>query len=379
MKACYRPCLLLLLCCSLILSGCFNSQVILENLSISVAYGFDKKSNDEMLITTVLLSALPQATETSQVITVSAKSSKEARNKMNMEVSRQLVSGQIRSILFDRALAKDGIMNNADTLSRDPSFGDMVYLVVSDDATRDLLHYKYKHFPNIGIYIGEMIEQNLDRGWIMPCTIHDFRKRFYDSGIDPVLPIVERKEELVNLKGSAIFQNDKMVGEVSNIETAYMSMLSNHHNPQTLQFNLIKDGMAKFIKFSEKNTNEIHVDIRNLITLSTIELVSEKDLQFQVKVYLKSELQEISEDYDFLAPGAITTLENEICKQMEKELQTLINKLQKMRSDPIGFGEVYRSSIRHSGLTKEQWHDRFPKAKIQIKTKVNLVRTGTIE
>ncbi|WP_272491217.1 GerAB/ArcD/ProY family transporter [Paenibacillus apiarius] len=41
--------------------------------------------------------------------------------------------------------------------------------------------------------------------------------------------------------------------------------------------------------------------------------------------------------------------------------------------------QVYRSSVRHSNLSREKWHTLFPEAKIESRVQVNLVRTGTIE
>ncbi|MCE5172284.1 Ger(x)C family spore germination C-terminal domain-containing protein [Paenibacillus profundus] len=60
-------------------------------------------------------------------------------------------------------------------------------------------------------------------------------------------------------------------------------------------------------------------------------------------------------------------------------MDQFIRKLQRFNSDAVGFGEVYRSSVRHSNLNQEKWHALFPEAKIESRVQVNLVRTGTIE
>lgn len=373
-----KLCLLLLVCC-IFLTGCFDSAVILERLSISVALGFDKKNDEEMVVTTVLLAALPEATEASQVLSVTADTGKGAKDKFDREVSRKLVSGQVRSIIYDRELAKEGIMNIADTLSRDPSFGDMVFLMVSSGSAEDLLHFKYPHFPNVGLYLGEMIDQNIDLGWLMPSTIHYFRKRFYSTGTDPVLPIIERKGDLLNVKGSAVFQDDHMVGEISAKETSFLTLVSNNIKPSSIQINMKKDGLKKYIKHDNQRTPTIKVDLRNLNLSTSIKLVSVKDLLFEIKVKIDSELQEISEDYYFSMPGSFQLLEQEMEKHLEQELLAFFEHLQQLGSDPVGFGEIYRSSVRHSGLTKDQWRDMFPKAAFKTNVNIRLVRTGTIE
>lgn len=373
-----KLCLLLLVCC-IFLTGCFDSSVILERLSISVAMGFDKKNDEEMVVTTVLLAALPEATEASQVLSVTADTSKGAKDKFDREVSRKLVGGQVRSIIYDRGLAKEGIMNIADTLSRDPAFGDMVYLMVSNESSEDLLHYKYTHFPNVGLYLGEMIDQNIELGWLMPSTIHYFRKRFYSVGIDPALPIIERKGSLLNVKGSAVFRDDRMVGEISAKESSYLTLVSNKIKPSSLQIVMKKDGLSKYIKHDTQRTPTVKVDLRNLNFSTSVKLVSAKDLQFEVNVKMDSELQEISADYHFSIPGAIDLLEREMKSHLEQELLAFFEHLQQLGSDPVGFGEIYRSSVRHSGITKEQWRDMFPKAAFKTNVNIRLVRTGTIE
>lgn len=50
-----------------------------------------------------------------------------------------------------------------------------------------------------------------------------------------------------------------------------------------------------------------------------------------------------------------------------------------LRLDPIGFGEVLQSKVRHVNLTDEKWREMYPKAKVQVDIKAIMVRSGVIE
>ncbi|MCR8843889.1 Ger(x)C family spore germination protein [Paenibacillus sp. SC116] len=362
-----------------LLSGCFHSNV-LERTSISVAVGYDKIGEGKIQTSSVLYgSTSKEGKESSHVISVEGETSKGARLKLNQKLGYKVVSGQIRFIAYEGELARDGILSIVDTLSRDPSYGDMMYLSVTEKPVRDILAYKYPNISNVGTYLGRLIAHNIQDSWVPSCTLHEFRNDFYSVGKEAALPIVERTGKEVNIKGLALFRRDIMVGKIEPEEAVYLKLLMNRENPESIEVKMQKDGMAKYVKNVHHPFETIKTAISNIGSKSSIKLVSQDNLQFDVHIRLNVELQEISEDYDFTEEGAVEQLETELGKQMSVDLLKMLNHLQRLKSDAVGFGEVYRSSVRNSRLTKDLWQDMFPKAKFNTSVSVNLIRTGTIE
>ncbi|MCG7407296.1 Ger(x)C family spore germination protein [Paenibacillus sp. ACRRX] len=368
-----------LLVCSLFLTtGCVRTSV-LERLSLGVAVGYDRLPDNKMSVTTVTLASVPEAKEKRQVVSVEALTSKGARMAMNQQMARLLVSGQIRVILYNDKLAKEGVIDIADTLSRDPSYGDMIYLVVSDMSTRELLSFDYAEYPNIGLYLYGMIDQNVRNEWVPSCTVHEFRRDYYSIGKQPVLPIVARQNGKILIKSLALFRGGKMVGEATREQGSYLKLLLRERQPSQFEVVMPMDGMRKFIKKGETVHNKVNAVISNLSSSSSLKLVSSSPLTFKVRIKMKAELQEISENYDFTDKEAIGNLQAELSKNMSAKLMEALNHFQKLDADVVGFGEVYRSSIRNSKLNPEVWQKLFTNARFDAQVEVNLIRTGTIE
>ncbi|TVX92026.1 Ger(x)C family spore germination protein [Paenibacillus agilis] len=362
-----------------LLSGCFHSNV-LERTSISVAVGYDKIGEGKIQTSSVLYGATSkEGKESSQVITVEGETSKGARLNLNQKLGYKVVSGQIRFIAYEGELARDGILSIVDTLSRDPSYGDMMYLAVTEKPIRDILAYKYPNISNVGNYLTRLIAHNIEDSWVPSCTLHDFRNDFYSAGKEAVLPIVERTNNEVNVTALALFQKDVMVGKIEPEQAVYIKLLLDREQPESLEVKMQKDGMAKYVKNVHHPFETIKTALGNLGSKSSIKLISKDELQFDIHIRMNVELQEISEDYDFTEKGAVQQLETELSKQMSIDLLNALNQLKRLKSDAVGFGEVYRSSVRNSRLTKDRWQDMFPKAKFNTKVTVNLIRTGTIE
>ncbi|WP_028593091.1 Ger(x)C family spore germination protein [Paenibacillus assamensis] len=361
------------------LTGCFHSSV-LERTSISVALGYDKMGEGKIQTSSVLYGPTSkEGKESSHVISVVGETSKGARQNLNHKLAFKVVSGQIRFIAYESELAEEGIISIVDTLSRDPSYGEMMYLSVTEKPIRDLFAYKYPNISNVGTYMSRLIAHNIQNSWVPSCTLHDFRNDYYSAGKEAVLPLVERTDKEVNVTALALFKKDVMIGKMQPKEAVYLKLLLDRDQPETIEVKMPKDGMAKYVRKVGHSFNYIKTALGNIGSHSSIKLISKDDLTFDVRIQLNVELQEVSEDYDFAEQGAVQQLETELSKQMSKDLVKMLNQLKRLNSDAVGFGEVYRSSVRNSALTKDKWQDMFQKATFNTAVHVNLIRTGTIE
>lgn len=66
-------------------------------------------------------------------------------------------------------------------------------------------------------------------------------------------------------------------------------------------------------------------------------------------------------------------------KKLTKEIERVIAHSQEVESDIFGFGEKYRSSVRHSKLTKEKWHKMYKDMKVNVNVKFVILRDGVFE
>ncbi|WP_019421127.1 Ger(x)C family spore germination protein [Paenibacillus sp. OSY-SE] len=124
--------LCLAILCLCVLNGCVQ-PIVLENLGIAIALGYDAaqeaEQEDKLRVTAVLINPEPEAKQKTKVVSCTANSSKGANIYLNRQLSRTLVNGQVRVVLFDGKLGDQGIKEIADTLTRDLFIKKMAYPV----------------------------------------------------------------------------------------------------------------------------------------------------------------------------------------------------------------------------------------------------------
>ena len=352
-------------------------QSVLEKLGISVALGFDALPPDKLHVTSVIINPTANSEKQSKVISTTADSGKGARIKLNSKLSHTSVSGQVRVVVFDDQLGRIGISDVIENLSRDPFLGDSIYLAMSNGSSHEMLAHKYSQIPDIGTYLYEMLQQHIQDDWVLSCTVQDFRSAMYSIGGDAVLPILKMKGDSVEISGLVLFRDDKVVGSLGPGEGYLLKLIRGKQKENLKEVQIDRRELQPHL--IKKEGGKVHVVISNLGSKAHIRLTSMRPLEYQVNVRMNVELQEITAHYDFNNKAATPLLERKIAEALTKETDQMIHKLQQLKTDVIGFGNVYRSVVRHSHLSRGKWQEMYPEAKIHTKFKVNLIRTGTIE
>lgn len=358
-------------------TSCVQTSV-LEKLGLTVALGYDASSEGKLTVTSVLTNPEPEAKKKTKIVSCIAGSSKGARICNNRKMSHTLVNGQVRVVVFDDKLSKQGIRDVVENLTRDPFFGDMIFLAISEGPAQEMLNYRYEQISNIGTFLYQLLLQHIKDDWVPSSTVHDYRSAFYSAGRDPVLPVLRKQSNGVEISGLALFQGDKVVGSIGAGE-GYLLKLFLGKTAMLKEIEIDRDKLRPFLHENRKADDHVRVVISTLSSKKHIRLLSISPLKFQVNLRINADLQEITDEYDLSQPQASKLLQQKTGEALTKELDHFIKKLQKINSDAIGFGEAYRSSVRHSGLTADKWKKMFPNAIIQPQVEVNIVRTGTIE
>ncbi|MGZ4163684.1 MAG: Ger(x)C family spore germination protein [Tumebacillaceae bacterium] len=373
-----RRSLLLLLVVSMLMSGCLRTT-ILEQTGLIVVVGYDGIGKNQVRSTVVLHQMDPRAKETTQVLAGTAHTSKGSRVSSNLEVSKKVVSGQLRVALYNEKLAKDkGIFDLVDTLSRDATVGRMIYLGITRGDAMDLLAKRYREISNIGTYLYQDIKQNVQSGSVPSPTLHEFIHDFYDPGKDYVMPILQKIGDKVTIVGVALMKTDRMVGEATNRESYFIKSVRDRFNPGDYEVGVQGNLVKKFLKKKEV-PDQVYFVISTLDEKNKIKLVDPAKRLFDVQIDIKAEMLEASDQIDLTQPESAKAIELGMSVTMTKELEQLIRKLQAVQCDALGFGEVYRSSVRNSKLTPESWHEMFKNVKIKSHVNVTLVRSGIVE
>ncbi|MBE4909894.1 Ger(x)C family spore germination protein [Bacillus luteolus] len=303
----------------------------------------------------------PPSTKT---ITATGDSSKDTRDKANRKTRYQIMSGQIRVMLFSKTFSEKGIFTVLDTYNRDPSVGRIAQLAIVDGDTSEVLDRKFKEVDNIALHLQEMIEQNIKNGTLPRTDINTFMYQYHQEGIDPYLPIIEvNGDEVVIIPSVGIMKNDKLVFQVSKHSTfIFCSMVEKRQkgiHQTTLENN---DNLAIEVIRSRPIYD---VEMKNGEPTITIQL----NIKARVIEYSSSNGETLSND------------KKEIEKNLEKHLKDegtdLIKQFRELNVDPLGLGAKYEAQVR--SFDSEKWNEQYPNTQINLKVDVKIIETGITE
>ncbi|MEH7075435.1 Ger(x)C family spore germination protein [Neobacillus drentensis] len=382
-------CKLILLTICLIMmilsAGCVQ-QKPLEKLGLITMSGYDLEGKNILKGTVVVQKFDPMTQAATKVITSKAKTSKGLRQEENLQSNQKLVSGQLRSVVYSRDLAKKGIIQLVDTLNRDSSIGNMVYLTVADQTASEILDIENdnKGNLNLGTYMYNLIKQNVEGEQIISPTLHEFNHNYYDIGKDPVLPILKVKGKDVIISGLGLFKDDRLVDEMKHGDLFYLKILIDKYRAGTKEIGFKKDQLKKIILKDENYTkkpiySKIYVAIDNIRSKTKIKLVDKKNLRFQVEVRLDSRVLETTQALELGKPSSIKFLEKKFNEAMEKKIEKIVLHFKELGIDPIGFGNEYEAHLRGKTISKKEWDSKYKESTFDIVVKNTIKRTGVID
>jgi len=366
------------------LSGCLQQRP-LEKLGLITAAGFDLSKKNNILGTVVYQQFDPLQKNVTKKIIEQAKTSKGLRQDENLQTSHKLVSGQMRIVIYSKELAKRGIIQLIDTLNRDPTIGNMLYVTISDGKAVDLLtKNNIGKGSNLGTFLYNLIKQNVEGEQVISPTLHEFNHDFYDVGKDPVLPVLKLNRGDIVISSMALFKNDRMVGELKPNSLFFLKVLVDSYKAGSQEVPLnAKDFKPLLIKTAGHREREFHdkiyITIDNINSSHKIKLLDKDKLRFSVKVKLKSRILEMTEPMEVGDPKAIKFVEKKINEHFQKEIGFMIKKFQTLGVDPVGFGNEYNTHLRGKKMTKSEWREKFKEASFDIVIDNQIVRTGVID
>ncbi len=377
--------ILLILC--LFLCGCGNYRE-LNQIAIITGIGIDKKDDNyevSMLIANAGKSETSSKEGESKPTVYSGKGSSliEATKEVDRKTPKQLYFGHINVVLISEDIAKEGFLNVADWLLRNPESRKKFYLLMTKDKTaKEVLEIvsPLEAFPSQNI--GTLMESNEETQAIASSiTYSDFINNILNEGLEPVLPSItvagsskegESKANLdktspssyLKLETLAIFKGDKFQDYTNANDSKLINILKNTVKQSVFTINYDKTK----VNFNMKN-------IKSKITI-------QNNQKFNIKVKGDATLAEINSNTNLNDEKIINNIESKLNNQITKDINNLIKKLQtKYKSDILGLGNmIYKNYPDTWQKIKNNWNDTyFPKAQINIQTDIQLVSTGSLE
>ena len=350
-------------------AGCTETgkRASVEELSLVSSIGFDLVDDKEMRMTV----GIPQPAGESPVLTeaysINTEMVQEGIVKLSSKTDKMIVLNQLRTLLFSEEFAKSGkVTEVVEHFYRDSTIGNKVRIVIVKDNVEDVLKADYPENAHMDAYLNELFEPKLHTSFSPFTSIHDYINTQTSPVYHTVIPYLEKKGDSLEVTKVALFNKEKMVDEISTEQSLLVQALVG-----------LKKLSPLAIKFKDNKTdNQLFLEqIESKAKIKANKNIESPKVSIELKI--RAVLVEYKGDRDLSKVGEFNKLEKEINKHLEKEIEDILKKLQKLELDPVGFSEYFR--MHHKGKwTVTMTEEVIASLDYKVKVDMNVVNTGTL-
>ncbi|MEC0092786.1 Ger(x)C family spore germination protein [Paenibacillus macquariensis] len=383
----------LLLCICILLAvsvtGCWSRRE-LNDLAIAVGLGIDKVGDKYKVSVQVVEPSEVAGNKSSGVAPVTmyqatANSLLEALRKMTTISPRKIYIAHLRIVVISEALAREGIGDALDFMSRDPEARNDFYVVIAKDAKAiDTL----KILTNLERVPAVRLFSSLDtseKQWAptMAVKLDKLIADLVSEGRHPVLTglkvigdpkIGETKKNVETIlspadlqySGLAVFRKDKLIGWLSDEEGKAYNFINNNITSTARSVNCPKGGKVTFRVI--RSDSKVKGSIRD------------ERPRIDIEVTTEAHVAEVQCSLDLTKPETIKELEKLAERKLIDLIDTTVARVQQdYKVDIFGFGEAIRRSNPKAWKTlKKNWDHTFANIPVNVKVHYKIQQLGKV-
>lgn len=374
----------------LLLTGCWSRRELNE-LSIAVAMGLDVAENDRIRVTVQIVNPGEIASgkggsKAAPVTTFSmdANSIFEAVRKFTTQVNRRIYLSHLRLVVFGEELARRGIADPIDFLSRDHEMRTDYFLVVAkrqkaEDVLKVLtpeeeipaselfssLDMSERNWAATGKVTLDRVIEDLESEGTSPALTGLFVDGSIRKGKEPENVQKTSPAAIIRYDGMSVFRTDKLIGWLNEDESKGYHYIQNKVK-STVVMNECRGGRmdVEIVRSSTK--------VRGFLRKGAPAV--------RVLVHAEGNVGDVACDLDLSKPESIRQIERMTEDNIRRKINQAVRTVQtRYRSDVFGFGEaMHRAFPGQWKEWKKNWDEHFTDMEVETLVHVKIRRIGTI-
>ncbi len=335
------------------LTGCapFTENNIIEEIAPVTFLSLSKGDEGKIKISTILP---PLSKEEKSVMSQEVSLLKEGVRKFNLNFYQEIKSGQMRMLIINEELGKEGIMSIINVLLTDPDISLRIYLVIVKGNFEEYLENQLDKQENLDYSFYRMLKhyEEKNQGELTVVNLHEFKNLLYTRYSDPFLPVFKIENDAVSYEGTALFQNDKLVETITSFDDRIFQLLNNDHYLEILPIPELEVVLGHV-----RSKTKVDIDT----SLSTMTYT----------VNIDSRIEEYRGEKQLFDPKDLEDLKKDIQSNLEKQTQELVKKMQELNVDPLQLG-IHTLKPFSKPMDEKKWNDLFEKMDIQVEYHLNI-------
>lgn len=371
MKRWYYAILLIFLI--VFLSSC-GKKAPLEDLTLAFIIGIDLDKENNLVfyeINPVFSEGSKKGVESYEV---KAKTIRDSRRLFDALTTGEVTAGKIQVLLVGkRVLQHENWFPILDTVYRNPTFSMSTRVVTVDGPVSEVIFHHPTEKPQLSLHLKALIDKNYDRTRAVKGTLQELHREIYEKAMTPFISEVKIGKN-IELTGISLLDHKGKYAQFLNVpESTLLLMLQNKKRREiTLTIPVLQ-------KVDEKNifhTNVMSFAASRVKTKIKSEYKHNK-FQFDIKVKMTINIVERLFPDEKLNKEQ---LQKEVERELKKQIEDLLKKIQKKKIDPIGLGLYARAyQYTHYKKVKNNWGKALAESTINVSVKVDINSNGAVE
>lgn len=289
--------------------------------------------------------------------------------KLIRYTKRRLDFGHTEAWIISEKLAEQDFVQTLDVIRRDQMLRLNSHIFVTKDDPTIVLNTSTFYENLVATELAASIEQTHFIAQYAPITIREFFKDIegpIGNGYIPLIYLVEVNEnKITSIEGTAVIKDNRMVGELNEIETAGLNMLINHVNGGSIRAFLNDEELVSLEVFKLKTETTPKLDGKKL----------EADIEIEVKGTLADNMTNRPINEEFLRE-----VEEKISERTKNIVRLTLNKLQKeLKTDLTDIGKkIHRKYPKQWQEISSDWDEMFANAKFTIHVDTTVTHQGLL-
>ncbi|WP_141505008.1 Ger(x)C family spore germination protein [Paenibacillus luteus] len=359
---------------SIFASAC-SDQLYLENAATPLALGMDLDKNDKFHFYGTVPVFSKNIKKKSQEIAGTAESLRQSRSFQDAQTAGTIQGRNYQVILLGRRLLQqEDWFAMLDVLFRDARNTITDRMIAVDGQVKDVIYLNPPDQPLMPILLRGMVDTKTKRSETYSTTAQELHRQFFDKGVTPYIAEIKITNKQVQLKGSALLNaKGKYAMSLNAQETVLLSILQKQADP----------GFSMSYRIPGKPLKgPFETDMLSFTggKLKTKIKSGYENGRFTFDIHIKTKIGLSEHLFPVNVAQDAKKLEKQASALMEKQIEGLIQKMQKHRLDPIGLG-VYARAKQYKQYIKveEDWPEAFSHAVVNIKVELSIAAMGPVK
>ncbi|GMK38206.1 germination protein [Paenibacillus sp. CCS19] len=364
--------LLIVLLSGIVLSGCWDRMEI-NDLAIITAAGIDLTDNNRIKLSVQLFVPNPPSSEQSATSPASGSNKTVVRDAIGLDMadatarlqerlSRKVFWGQADVFVFGEKLARRGIKEPLDFLTRHPHPRERANLFISEGPAENVLKWNTPIERNSAETLREMAVLQTGLNISILQAIEELSEEAH-TAVLPVVRILHRDGESTPfVSGSATIKNLRMTEKLDTSTTRGLLWLRNEIKSATITSST--DGGIASVYLFHANSK-------------LVPSIKNGEWHMRLIIDATGNLNENTTKLDTTKEANVVKLQQAFKQTLRKRIEEAVKIAQQSRVDYLGFAEqYYRHYPKQWRKAKNNWDELFPRVVVDYDIRLIIARNG---